>query len=357
MNKHRRGAPRWLLRLIYVTTALTLGAVAGLMVLTVRAYIQQPFNVLPMGDTVDADAQSGGPNDLRPPAITIRDTTPVVPQVTQQAADEVTPPPDDRTTILVMGLDRRPGEGLISRTDTMMLLSLDESDQTIAMLSIPRDLWVNIPEHGENRINTAYVAGGNDGGAAAGAAVAMQTVANTFDVTVHHYALIDFSAVISIIDTVGGVTVNVPYTINDPTYPDMNYGFDPFYIEAGTQVLDGETALKYMRTRHTDNDFYRAERQQQVIFALRSKVLALGLTELLRQAPTLYQQMSGGIFTDMSLQTMVELVLAAGAVDSNAISSAVLNYDYVSSWTSPGGASALRLDEPKTAELIATLFK
>ena len=170
---------------------------------------------------------------------------------------------NDRINILVMGIDRRPGEAFISRTDSMMVISIDPRDDSAAILSIPRDLYVVIPGRGRDRINTAFVYGSAGDNPVGGAALAMTTVEHNLGIPVDHYLLVDFGAVIRGIDALGGIDVNVPYTINDPTFPDMNYGFDPLYIPAGQHHFDGQMALKYARTRHADNDFRRASRQQQ----------------------------------------------------------------------------------------------
>jgi len=143
---------------------------------------------------------------------------------------------------------------------------------SVGMLSIPRDLWVTIPGYGENRINTAHYLGDKNGYPGGGPALAMKTVQYNLGVPVHFYVRVDFDGFRRIVDTLGGIDIEIPQTINDPKYPDENYGYDPFYIEAGLQHLDGDTALKYARTRATAGaDFARARRQQQVLFAIREK--------------------------------------------------------------------------------------
>lgn len=360
MAQKRTFLPRWLKALLTAAVVVTFFTVTGLMALTVRAAMQRPFNPienagLAPNDPVGTAVAAGSP---LLPVISITDR--VLPG--GEAAD-----PDvlgtaeaagtRRTTVLVMGVDSRPGEGIITRTDTMLVLSLDKDNQTASMLSIPRDLYVDIPGHGRDRINTALIYGARGGGAAIGAQVAMQTVADTLGIAVDHYLIVDFTTVVRMIDTVGGVTIDVPYNIYDPLYPDMNYGYDPFEITAGTHTLDGATALKYMRTRHSDNDFYRAQRQQQVIMAFRSQALSLGLGSLIARAPVLYQQISGGVFTDMSLEEMLGLARIAGEIEREQIDSDVIDYDFVSSYTTPGGASVLILDPDKIQPRIAELFQ
>jgi LCP family protein required for cell wall assembly len=262
----------------------------------------------------------------------------------------------ERINLLMMGIDRRPGEAFISRTDSMMIVSINPTQKTASILSVPRDLYVVIPGRGRDRINTAFVYGSTGNNPAGGAALAMQTVEYNLGVDIDHYVLVDFSAVINGIDALGGVDVYVPSDISDPTYPDMYYGYDPLYISAGQHHFDGELALKYARTRHVDNDFGRAQRQQQVVLAVREKALGLGVTSLIARAPTLYQQLEQGIRTDLSLEQITRLALTASDIPSENIRNDVLDYDYVTSYRTEAGAQVLVLINEKAAPLIADLF-
>lgn len=263
---------------------------------------------------------------------------------------------DQRTNILVMGIDRRPGESFISRTDSMMLISVDAQDEKASILSIPRDLLVMIPGHGRDRVNTAYVYGSAGNNPEGGAATAMRTLEYNLGVQIDHYVLVDFSAVTKGIDTLGGIDVYVPVEINDPTFPDMNYGYDPLYIPAGLQHMDGQTALKYARTRHLDNDFGRAARQQQVLLAARDKALGLGIASLLARAPDLYKRVEQGIRTDLSLEQLVALSRTASDLSSENIRNEVLDGNYVSPFVTDQGAQVLVLDLEKGAPFIRSLF-
>ena len=263
---------------------------------------------------------------------------------------------DERTNILVMGIDRRPGESFISRTDSMMLISTDPQGEQISILSIPRDLYVIIPGYGRDRINTAFVYGSAGGSPASGAALAMSTVEYNLGVPVDHYVLVDFSAVTKTIDTLGGIDIIVPFDINDPTYPDMDYGFDPLFIPAGLQHMDGQTALKYARTRHVDNDFGRASRQQQVLLSARDKALGLGIAGLLARAPELYARVEQGIRTDLSLDQLVELGKAISSIERENIRNEVLDQNFVSPFVTDIGAQVLILDPAAAEPFIQELF-
>ena len=263
---------------------------------------------------------------------------------------------DERMTILLMGVDSRLGRSIVSRTDVMILISFNPGRDTISILSIPRDLYVSIPGHGPDRINTAFVHGSDVGNPADGAALAMQTVENALGIAIDHYVLVDFSTLIRIIDALGGVHVYVPYTIDDPTYPDMNYGYEPLYISEGLHHFDGVTALKYARTRHQDNDFYRAQRQQQVIFAIRRQAMGLGFLDLISRAPALYRRVNSGVFTDLSLEEIVQIGRVAHDIPEENIRTGVLNYDYVRDHWTETGSHVLLLKHKEVFALVEEMF-
>jgi polyisoprenyl-teichoic acid--peptidoglycan teichoic acid transferase len=250
----------------------------------------------------------------------------------------------DRVTILVMGIDRRAGEeerGYL--TDTMMLVTIDPVARSAAMLSIPRDLWVEIPNgFGTDTINTANRSGDWHNFPGGGPALAVKTVQYNLGVTVNYYVRLDFTAFITLIDTLGGVDVYNEEEIDDPYYPDGSYGYDPFFLPAGQHTLDGYNALRYARTRHGATDIDRARRQQQVILAAREKVMSLGmLPTLILRAPYLYQTLSDSIWTDLSLEQMVSLALLAQDIPRENIRSAVIDYRYVLDYTTPEGRQVL----------------
>lgn len=354
MESSRRSIiPFWLSLTVAITFVITAIMVSAFAYLSLEAFLNRPLNPLAQAaEAVNEVVLTPLPQEgLAPvPNLPAGEATPtLIPTSSPE-------PQSERKNILIMGIDRRPGEPFISRTDTMMLTSLDPETDQVSILSIPRDLYVVIPGRGQDRINTAFVYGSTGNNPEGGAQLAMQTVEYNLGVPVHDYLLVDFGAVTSGIDAIGGIDVNVPYDIYDPTFPDMNYGYDPLYIPAGLQHMDGTTALKYARTRHQDNDFQRAHRQQQVIMAVRQKMLGLGLPELLRQAPFLYQQLNSGIRTDLSLEEMISLATAAAGISSDSIRTEVLDQNYVMSYRTPAGASVLVPINEQIAPLIEELF-
>jgi LCP family protein required for cell wall assembly len=349
---NQKTLPTWLTVALIFTTVLT-GMVVSLFVfLTAEAFLNRPLNPLP-GEIADVIGTALPPlpqvGTVEAPVMEGVPTPTLLPTQEPWAGT-------DRVTILVMGIDRRPGEPFISRTDTMMLMSLDPATETASILSIPRDLYVVIPGFGRDRINTAFVYGSHGDNPEAGAQLAMQTVEYNLGVPVNHYVMVDFSAVVNGIDALGGVDIYVPTDINDPTYPDMNYGYDPLYIPAGQHHFDGLTALKYARTRHQDSDFGRAQRQQALILALRQQILNRGLVGMLADAPNLYRQVEEGVRTDLSLDQLLRLAQSASQVEDANIHNDVLDYRYVSGYTTENGAAVLILNNEAAAPLIQQLF-
>ena len=257
----------------------------------------------------------------------------------------------DRVTVLLMGADTRPGDsGLYRpRSDSIMLLMLDPELKVASVLSVPRDLWVDIPGYGLNRINTAYFFGGGD--------LAMQTVQYNLGIRINYYVMVEFDAFTTFVDEIGGIDLYVPRTIYDPEYPDMFYGYDEFYIQAGQHHLDGATALKYARTRHGDSDFNRAQRQQDVLFAIRDQILTTyGFTKLIQNAPGLYGTVSDSITTDMTLEEMISLAGLAKDIDRENIRTGVIDSNYASDYVTNQGAQVLIPNRARIGELLSQVF-
>lgn len=263
----------------------------------------------------------------------------------------------ERVNILILGIDQRPGEKGPWRTDTMMVVSVDPVSQSAGLLSIPRDLWVEIPGYGMERINTAYVMGDLNKYPGGGPALAKKTVQYNLGEPIHYYLRVNFVAFQQIVDLIGGVDLYVEREINDPFYPDMNYGYDPLRIPAGWQHMDGALALKYARTRHAGSDFDRMHRQQQVILAVRDKVMNLGLLpKLLPRAPEIARTLGGSIQTDLTLDQLVRLAQLGSEIDRTRIRTASIDETMTSNWTTPQGASVLIPDRTRMSVLHNLIF-
>lgn len=263
-----------------------------------------------------------------------------------------------RFTIVVVGLDRRPGEtGLAYRTDTILLVSLDPGTASIGVLSIPRDLYVEVPGYSQlQRINSPMVYGETQQ-PGYGPTLLMQTVQNNLGIRVHDYVAVDFEAFIDVVNAIGGIDIMLEYVINDPQYPNMNYGYDPFYLAPGQHSLDGYNALRFARTRHGDSDIRRAERQQQVIYAIRDKVMDLEmLPVLIPQFPALWNSLSNNIYTGLTFEQVIQLALYAAEVPRENITMGVINYEYLRAYTTPGGSSVLIPDRARLGNLMVNIF-
>ena len=265
----------------------------------------------------------------------------------------------DRLNILVMGIDQREHEEGPWRTDTMLVLTIDPVTLSAGVLSIPRDLWVPIADYGEQaRINQAHFLGEVYDYPGGGPALAAKTVQYNLGVHIHHYARVNFTAFEKVIDLIGGIEICVDEEINDPTYPDEGYGYDPLHIDAGCQTFDGEMALKYARTRHSGGgDFDRARRQQDVLRAVFEKVTQPDeLPRLAAQSPELWETLQGAVVTDLQLDEIVALANLASEVDPDGIRFGVIDENYVMFWTTPDGQEVLVPQRDRIRELRDRIF-
>lgn len=263
----------------------------------------------------------------------------------------------ERVNILILGVDQRPGERGPWRTDTMIVVSVDPVSKSAGMLSIPRDLWIGIPGQGNDRINTAYVIGDLTKYPGGGPALAKKVVQDNLGEPIHYYVRVNFTAFQQFVDLIGGVDVYVEHEINDPAYPDMDYGYDPLRIPAGWQHMDGALALKYARTRHAGSDFERAHRQQQVMLAVRDRVTRLDLVPtLLPRAREIASSLGNSIQTDLTLDQLVRLAQLGNEIDRAHIRTATIDETMTRSWTTPQGASVLVPDRTEMSVLHSLIF-
>jgi LCP family protein required for cell wall assembly len=248
-----------------------------------------------------------------------------------------------RVTVLLLGLDYRDWEAGTdySRSDTMILLTLDPLSRTAGILSIPRDMWVAIPGFQHGKINTAYYLGEAHKLPGGGPGLAVKTVEQFLGVPINFYAQIDFNAFVRFIDEIGGVKVNIPEPI---TVDMLGDGYRTRKkLQPGIQVLPGEIALAYARARHSEGgDFDRAERQQQVILGIRNRILRFDmLPVLIEKKDILYQELASGVHTNMTLDQLVRLAVMASQVPEENIKRGVLGKGFVLFGTSPDNLAIL----------------
>lgn len=256
-------------------------------------------------------------------------------------------------SILILGSDSRPGEGGAPRTDVIMVLSIQPEAKRVVLVSIPRDLWVSIPGYGEGRINTAFHYGELNGYPGGGVALVRETVEGLLGITLSHSVHIDFRGFVRLVDLLGGVDIEVAQDIWDPLFPDEGYGYEPLYIPAGRQHMDGEMLLQYVRTRYGGNDFDRIRRQQQALMALGERALSL---DLIPRLPDLVGTALNMVDTDLSPRDILALALVGkdiglGGIEMRAIDQA-MTLQYVTS----DGAQVLLPDQEKIRVFLAELL-
>ncbi|HSX04990.1 MAG TPA: LCP family protein [Candidatus Saccharimonadales bacterium] len=241
---------------------------------------------------------------------------------------------DGRVNILLLGVGG-PGHDGPDLTDTIVILSVDPVNDTATMVSIPRDLWVDMPINyfgKQQKINAAYESGkyhyighldpSNKNAAAvqAGFGAIDTTLKQVLNININYHVLVNFQAFRQAIDTVGGVTVDVPTALVDPTMAWENH-WNPVLAPAGVQQMNGVQALLYARSRETSSDFARAERQRQILVALKDKVLTAGTLSNPAKIDGLMNAFGDNVYSDLSSQGAVRLMgimkkMADNKVDS-----------------------------------------
>ncbi|MBI3159894.1 MAG: LCP family protein [Chloroflexi bacterium] len=247
-----------------------------------------------------------------------------------------------RVTMLVMGLDLRDweaGQGA-PRTDTMILLTIDPASKTAGMLSIPRDLWVNVPGAGYNKINSAYQIGEGSQLPGGGPGLAVATVEEFLGIEINYYAVVDFNAFVTFIDLIGGIEVDVPETIK----VDIIDKEKTIKIRAGRQTLPGAYALAYARARNSENgDFDRALRQQQVILGIRQRILDYPTEIVFEKGPEIWNTIITGVKTNIAFGEAFQLALLGMQIDvSNIKRGVIAPPEMVTFGTSPDGLQILK---------------
>jgi len=234
---------------------------------------------------------------------------------------------DGRINILFLGYGgaKHPGGSL---TDTIQVISINPDDKSLAMLSIPRDLYVTMksPSYA-GKINRVYNLG-NEKTKEGGANLMKQKIGEILDLPIHYYVGVDFTGFKKAVDAVGGIDVYVDKDLYDPSYPaDDMINFSPFKISAGMQHMNGDTALKYARSRESTSDFDRSARQQKVISAFKDKILSSGVLNNLEKVISLANIAGSNIKTDLSVAEIKELAKIVKELDKSKTISKVLDND------------------------------
>ncbi len=258
-----------------------------------------------------------------------------------------------QVNILFMGADYRQGQGHW-RTDSLIVVTIDPVKERIRLLSMPRDLWVYIPGYGHERINTVDFLGERMGVNNGHADLLRQTIELNLGVPIHYYVRINFDGFEKIINTLGGVTVQVDCPLQE-TFKDRRSptGWSRFAIEPGIHHMDGRTALLYARSRKTTSDFDRTRRQQAIMKGVWQGALA---ADVISDGPRLYAVLKDSVETDLSLQDMLALGYVGIRIRPSGIRSFYIDNTMVQGWTTPAGASVLLPIPSRIAEVVGEMF-
>jgi LCP family protein required for cell wall assembly len=230
---------------------------------------------------------------------------------------------DRRINILLIGVggENHPGGNL---TDTLMVASIDPKNNEVAMISVPRDLYIKVEGYGSAKINSVMSLDGKID--QSGYDLIKSTISNFLGVPIHYFMLMNFEGFQKAVDIIGGVDINVPTELYDPYFPDKYVeGYDPLYIEAGPQHMDGETALKYARSRETSSDFDRSRRQQEILMAIKDKAMQKNNLLNINKVNQIMTVLSNNIKTDIQLSEIELLMKIARNIDSSHVYSKVLD--------------------------------
>ena len=252
-----------------------------------------------------------------------------------------------RINILLLGSDddqKFQGNYLLAQTD--IVVTIDPTSHTVGMLSIPRDLFINVPGFGMLKLDEAYAYG--EKYLHNGVGLSRLTIFQDFGIPINYYAWVGLSGFIKVVNTAGGVDVDVTHPITDDVYPNDTgnsqnaYSYKRLYLAPGPQHLDGPTALEYVRSRHADlvGDFGRSARQQQILSQLKSKLTSS--PAIITKLPELAKDLNGYLKTDMQILDVVKLMNFARTIDPNKIQRVILSPPAFSTAAvaPPGGVDA-----------------
>jgi len=225
----------------------------------------------------------------------------------------------------------------------------------VSMLSLPRDLLVNVPGYGKNKINAAYPIGERKIGPGYGPALLKETVGELVGLPIDHFVLINFDGFKTLIDKIDGIYVDVPKALNDAAYPTDDYRTIKVHFDAGRQLLDGDRALIYARTRHADSDFGRNQRQQQVLMAIFDRVREQGLLSQLTNIDQYTESMSDYIRTDLSRSDMLSLASMASRLNTESIQRYAIDPSMVVERHQPAYVLVLR-DKKGLKQLVSQML-
>lgn len=251
----------------------------------------------------------------------------------------------DLMNILLLGNDGELTDDGFLRTDTMIIVSINRTTNTVAMISLPRDLYVYIPGWTMQRLNLAYIQGERGGWPGGGFGLLRQTILYNFGINVHYFAMVNLTGFKAMVDAVGGVNLSVDCAIEDlpligaevPQGAYKNEAEGDYVLPVGYYSMTGAEALWYARSRHNSSDFDRGRRQQQVLRAVWRKARDTGL---LNNVVSLWNEAMQNVQTDLTLEDVLGLVPLALNMDSSQIQDFRLIRTYhTTPWQPPDGSN------------------
>lgn len=240
--------------------------------------------------------------------------------------------------IVLLGSDKRPNDRGW-RTDTIIIVAINPDVKQVGVISVPRDLWVQLPNYA-NRINTLDVVGGP--------MLVKQVLQSQLGIPIHYYARVDFNGFVKAIDTLGGITVDVECRLVE-----MDGDRVVLNIPPGQVPMNGELALWYARSRKTTSDFDRMRRQEAILLAVRRKLLS---PELLPRLPELVSTLSSMVQTDIPPKTMLALARLGAEIQLKDVHGFLIDERIVRPWTTPNGAAVQLGDPNKIQSGVANLW-
>ena len=250
---------------------------------------------------------------------------------------------------LVLGTDHRPG-WTSWRTDVVIVVGVDRANNRLAVFSIPRDTYVDIPGYGYGRINQVDFIGEKASPGGGGPKLVSQVLQNMLGISTNHWVRVRMDGFIDVVNSVGGVTVHLDCPFYEPIFNLNTNAWDYFALPAGDVWMDGDTAYWFVRLRYRESDIGRNRRQRQFLWALRDQV---SKTNLLAKFPELYGAFQSTFTTDMSVLEMLDLMNWGTNLDAGSVRAGGLGLNDLQSYTTAEGASVLRIADPAHVRAVA----
>jgi LCP family protein required for cell wall assembly len=306
-----------------------------------------------MADHEEPPAPPFGPHFLKPPIEPVPLAPPRVapaPDVAIQPRVEAPSGPafnwSETDNYLILGTDRRAGWNNW-RTDTVIIIGLDRKLNRAAVFSVPRDLYVQIPDYGWGRINQVDFLGEQRNGD--GPALVSQVLSSTLGISTNHWVRLQMDGFVDLVNAIGGVTVHLDCPFYEPIFDLNTNGWDYFVLPAGEVKLDGESAYWFVRLRYRESDIGRGRRQRQFLWALRDQLLN---TNLIVRFPELWGAFQNTVSTDVSMVTLIELAQYGASLDPANVRAGGLTLSDLQSFTTAEGAAVLRIADPARVRAV-----